>query len=113
MEPESQRGILNPPLESSGGTSALDVPCSICGNSAGNKRIVGREMMFGFRDEFNYLECNVCGCLQLRPVPENLEKYYPADYFPELDWSPKRSGLKRMLRRRRARYCLKGNDFLG
>lgn len=109
MESDGQRGTLNPSIELTG----LDAPCSICGNSAGNKRIVAREMMFGFRDEFTYLECDVCGCLQLRPVPENLERYYPADYFPELNWSPKRSGLKKMLRRRRAKYCLEGNDFVG
>jgi SAM-dependent methyltransferase len=116
MESDGQNGILNRLPELTGNPAlarGLDAPCSICGGSNGNKRIVAKEMMFGFRDEFNYLECHSCGCLQLRPVPENLEKYYPADYFPELDWSPKRSGLKKMLRHRRAAYCLRGNDLLG
>jgi 2-polyprenyl-3-methyl-5-hydroxy-6-metoxy-1,4-benzoquinol methylase len=38
-------------------------------------------MMFGFRDEFNYLECSICGCIQILEIPENLSKYYPANYL--------------------------------
>lgn len=38
-------------------------------------------MMFGFRDEFTYLECNACGCLQLVDPPNNLSKYYPSEQY--------------------------------
>jgi SAM-dependent methyltransferase len=43
-------------------------------------------MMFGTRDEFDYLECGRCGTLQLQDVPD-LSKYYPADYY-SFDGSP-------------------------
>lgn len=39
-----------------------------------------REMMFGSSEEFEYLECGTCGCLQLLSIPEDISKYYPANY---------------------------------
>ena len=38
-------------------------------------------MMLGLRDEFYYLECGKCGCLQLLEIPANMAKYYPGDYY--------------------------------
>jgi SAM-dependent methyltransferase len=38
-------------------------------------------MMFGLKDEFNYLECGNCHCLQLTDIPGDLAKYYPEDYY--------------------------------
>lgn len=38
-------------------------------------------MMFGTKDEFTYLECSSCGCLQLLDAPPDMKKYYPADYY--------------------------------
>lgn len=37
-------------------------------------------MMFGTRDEFDYLECGRCGTVQIVEVPD-LSKYYPKDYY--------------------------------
>ena len=37
--------------------------------------------MFGMHKEFNYWECSVCGCLQIMVVPDNLEEYYPKNYY--------------------------------
>jgi SAM-dependent methyltransferase len=37
-------------------------------------------MMFGTRDEFEYIECGVCGTLQIAEVPD-LAKYYRDDYI--------------------------------
>jgi SAM-dependent methyltransferase len=37
-------------------------------------------MMFGTRDEFDYLECAACGSLQIAEIPD-LAPYYPADYY--------------------------------
>jgi SAM-dependent methyltransferase len=54
--------------------------CTICGNAAGNRLHVAREMMFGTRDSFEYLECRACGTLQLTDVPD-LSRYYPDDYY--------------------------------
>lgn len=54
--------------------------CIICGNNTGNRTYPVREMMFGFRDPFTYVECAACGGLQIETVPPNLSKYYPDDY---------------------------------
>ena len=55
--------------------------CSICQNSERNRLCVAREMMFGLRDHFSYLECGSCGCVQLIDVPQNLGRYYPEGYY--------------------------------
>ena len=36
--------------------------------------------MFGSREEFDYLECSNCRCLQIIDVPASMSKYYPANY---------------------------------
>ena len=38
-------------------------------------------MMFGYRDEFEYFKCSRCGCLQISEIPEDISKYYPANYY--------------------------------
>lgn len=43
-------------------------------------KLIFREMMFGTRDKFAYAECSNCGCIQIKEVPVNIEKYYPAYY---------------------------------
>jgi hypothetical protein len=58
-----------------------DKVCSICGNTGGNKTHSVREMMFGMRDVFQYLECGACGCLQLLNIPKDMGKYYPEQYY--------------------------------
>lgn len=55
--------------------------CKVCGNQAQNREHIMREMMFGFRDEFAYLECGSCGCIHIQEIPGNLEKYYPKQYY--------------------------------
>lgn len=37
-------------------------------------------MMFGTRDEFQYLECSNCGTLQIAEIPD-LAAYYPKTYY--------------------------------
>lgn len=65
--------------------------CMIC-NGNFKKEHIFREMMFGFRDEFVYQECNVCGCLQIKEIPENILKYYPKYYY---SFTQKIAALKR------------------
>jgi SAM-dependent methyltransferase len=57
------------------------VSCRICGNKERNLSFIAREMMFGFRDEFEYYQCSNCGCLQIKEFPSDLSKYYPQDYY--------------------------------
>lgn len=58
-----------------------DRVCRICGNTEGNQSFFPKEMMFGWREAFEYLECARCGCLQIAEVPENLARYYPSDGY--------------------------------
>ena len=68
--------------------------CEIC-NSTGGKIHHVREMMFGWGDEFEYLECPACGCLSLVDVPADLSKYYPESYYSMV---PGNSSVLRKLR---------------
>ncbi|MEZ5423433.1 MAG: class I SAM-dependent methyltransferase [Pyrinomonadaceae bacterium] len=54
--------------------------CLICQNTEHNRIIKTREMMFGKREEFSYLECHNCGTIQLLNVPD-LAGYYPPEYL--------------------------------
>lgn len=62
--------------------------CRLCRNRAGNRFHVVREMMFGTKDNFTYLECGGCGCLQLLDTQVDPQKYYPSTYY---SFSPKAS----------------------
>lgn len=55
--------------------------CGICGNEQVNRQFYVKEMMFGIGDEFEYFECGFCGCVQIAKIPENMEKYYPGNYY--------------------------------
>ena len=51
--------------------------CKICANSRGNKYHTIKEMMFGTRHSFDYLECGECGTIQIVTPPDDLSPYYP------------------------------------
>ncbi|VAW09926.1 hypothetical protein MNBD_BACTEROID03-1861 [hydrothermal vent metagenome] len=76
--------------------------CRVCGNSENNTEYSAKEMMFGFRDEFKYFQCNDCDCLQIAIVPEDMSRYYPEQYYSFGSYSGKKfKGLKGTIR------CLK------
>jgi SAM-dependent methyltransferase len=41
-------------------------------------------------EQFSYLRCRACGLLALSPVPVNLERYYPTEYYDAMPWSRQR-----------------------
>jgi len=83
--------------------------CKICGNSEHNATHVGREMMLGLREEFIYIECDKCGCLQLAYPPKEMPKYYPNTYYSYAN--PR--GLAAILKRQRASYARNGWNPVG
>lgn len=97
--------------------------CKICSNQKNNISYAVREMMFGFRDEFDYFECAKCGCLQITEVPANLSKYYPEGYyslqqkdgcvFSKLNWIDKLNYLlrKQIVSERMGKLNLLGKIF--
>ena len=55
--------------------------CRICGSNAHRRTLTVREMMFGTREEFAYDECDGCDGLQIREIPSDLSRFYPANYY--------------------------------
>jgi SAM-dependent methyltransferase len=68
--------------------------CRICRNANDNRQFTAREMMFGFRDRFEYFECSNCGCVQIVEIPIDLAKYYPDDYYSFQKSGPLKAWLK-------------------
>jgi 2-polyprenyl-3-methyl-5-hydroxy-6-metoxy-1,4-benzoquinol methylase len=83
--------------------------CKICDNLSGNRHHKAREMMFGLRNEFHYMECGSCGCVQLEDIPNDLSKYYPPNYY-----SFQRHGLlKTFVRHQWSSYAYRGLNPVG
>lgn len=55
--------------------------CRICQSNNPKQKFIAREMMFGLRDEFQYVECANCNSIQIEEIPSNLAKYYPSNYL--------------------------------
>jgi SAM-dependent methyltransferase len=55
--------------------------CPYCGSDREARCWTAREMMFGMRDVFEYLECRRCGSLRIAAVPTDLDRYYPPQYY--------------------------------
>lgn len=91
--------------------------CRICNNADDNQTYIVREMMFGSRDKFEYFLCSQCGCLQIKEVPQNMEKYYPKNYysFSIIDNAKdvQISYFRMLLRRCRANFILTGKGVVG
>lgn len=86
--------------------------CRICGNSQNNKTLIVREMMFGFKDEFTYFECSVCGCLQIAEIPRDMAKYYPTSYYSFRQPTPE-TAIRRFFTDRRDKYAAFGTGLVG
>ena len=86
--------------------------CRICANAENNRTFRIREMMFGFREEFNYSECSACGCLQIAEIPQDMSKYYPSDYHP---WRHQTTGhqIERFAAIQRDKYAVFQTGLLG
>ena len=55
--------------------------CKICGNVHNNHTHLAKERLLNLKDEFDYLECADCGCLQIIETPKDLSRYYPSAYY--------------------------------
>jgi SAM-dependent methyltransferase len=85
--------------------------CRICSSKTNNQILNVREMYFGTREVFEYLECSNCGCLQLLNPPKDYSSHYPKDYFT---FQQKHEGkIKSILNRYRDRAAMGEKSFLG
>jgi 2-polyprenyl-3-methyl-5-hydroxy-6-metoxy-1,4-benzoquinol methylase len=90
--------------------------CKICGNQRDNKIFKIKEMMFGLGDSFDYLECSKCGCLQIVDIPEDMEKYYPSNYYSlqkNVGEHGRRRTIKEVLGDRKIDYAIFKDSFIG
>lgn len=88
--------------------------CNICFNENGNTEHVAHEMMFGYKDEFIYIECANCGCVQIEHYPGNLEKYYPSNYFAFVKRDiPSDNCINRYFRYKWVKSALTGRGIIG
>lgn len=88
--------------------------CRICDNALGNRLHYPREMMFGWGDVFEYLECGYCGCLQINDVPADLGRYYAGGYYSYK--APKEKSVPAwalQLRKKRTRALLGEREATG
>lgn len=90
--------------------------CKIC-NSDKHNSYEAREMMFGLRDKFVYLECLECGCLQIAQIPADLSKYYPEEYYSFSSSiskiSAQKNTIKKFFKTRRDNFILFKKDWIG
>ncbi len=54
--------------------------CRICGSTSGHTEHRLREMMYGTREEFAYIECGSCGTIQIKELID-VSQYYPDNYY--------------------------------
>jgi len=88
--------------------------CRLCRESGEMLLFPVREMYFGTREVFDYLECPHCGSLQIATIPDDMAPYYPPDYYSYGSGSPKPvSPTALTLRRRRTRAWLGRADAVG
>lgn len=79
MDAEPKIG-REPNVQQVRGTMGVEA-CHICGSTKAQQSHGVREMLFGTREVWEYLECSECGVLRLRHPPPDLADYYPNEYF--------------------------------
>ena len=87
--------------------------CSICGNKKHNKFLIARELLHQTMDEFDYFECENCGCVQIANAPENIQKYYPNDYYSFQKPNEKKSAIRYSLVKQIVKYRMGSINPLG
>jgi SAM-dependent methyltransferase len=85
--------------------------CKICGNEKNPEEYILKEMMFGTRDQFKYFKCSNCYCLQIKEFPQNIEKYYPPNYYSFKNL--KKSNLLNYLKYKRDLFSYRGKGIIG
>lgn len=94
--------------------------CRVCGRKERFAQHEVREMNFGTKEAFTYLECILCGSLQIQIVPPDLARHYPPMYLASGQSSKVaaaaslRESVRRFVRRQRTAYLLNQNwNFVG
>lgn len=89
--------------------------CRICHNETDNKAHSFREMMFGLRESFDYIECKACKAIQIKEVPKDMARHYPKNYY-SLDFDPTafyKNPIRAYIENARITYAVFGTGLLG
>lgn len=86
--------------------------CRICRNNTDNKLHLGKETRMGSGDEFIYIKCSKCGCLQIEKYPPDIEKYYTG-YYSLQQQKTKESLWTMFARKQLLKYRMTGQNFSG
>lgn len=87
--------------------------CKICKNIKNHKMFQVKEMMFGYRDIFEYFLCTNCGCLQILDIPKNLDRYYPEQYYSYNKKINSERKIESLLKKKRDTYLVFHRGILG
>jgi SAM-dependent methyltransferase len=87
--------------------------CHICNSQRISKTLSVREMMLGLREEFEYFLCTDCGCLQISSIPQNIERYYPADYISFKHPLEPTNYVRKWFSRKRFTYMFFRHNLIG
>lgn len=55
--------------------------CRVCSSDQVKSTFSVNDKMFSGTEKFDYFECGNCGTLQISEIPEDMSKYYPANYY--------------------------------
>jgi SAM-dependent methyltransferase len=72
-----------------GVTTGMPSRCRVC-DGAVAFAFTATERMFGSGGAFDYFECELCGCLQIDEIPDDLGRYYPDEYYTKNQRIPAR-----------------------
>ncbi len=86
----------------------------MCGSREIGGTYAVREMMFGLRETFTYLQCSNCEGLYITDTPEDFSAYYPPDYYSFSHGRRRNRGrLKRRIKRLVNSYAVFGEGWVG
>ncbi len=86
--------------------------CRICGNNTDNKLHLGKETRINSGDEFIYVKCSKCGCLQIEKYPPDIAKYY-AGYYSLQQQKTTEPFWRRFTRNQLFKYRMTGKNLPG
>lgn len=55
--------------------------CRICRNQDTNAAFTIPDMLYGTSEQFRYVQCGSCKCLQIETIPADLGQYYRGNYY--------------------------------
>jgi len=89
--------------------------CKICNNDSGNELIIAHERQLGLGDQFEYILCSECKCLQIKEIPGNMDRYYPSDYYSFMEpvFPTKLNRFNFFLKKSLINYYMGNTDITG